>query len=47
MRKSMMERLPEDKRKEAEEHQQWLKGRPNEEDLQNAKIFAQSAIKKL
>ncbi len=47
MRKAMLERLPEDKRKEAEEHQQWLKGRPNEEDLQNAKNFAQSVIKKL
>ncbi|MHA2282417.1 MAG: flavodoxin family protein [Promethearchaeota archaeon] len=47
MRKSMLERLPEDKRKEAEEHQQWLKGKPNEEDLQNARNFAQSVIKKL
>jgi len=47
MRNAMLERLPEDKRKEAEKHQQWLKGRPNEEDLQNAKKFAQSVIKKL
>lgn len=47
MRKSMLERLPEDKRKEAEKHQEWLKGRPNEEDLQNAKNFAQSVLKKL
>ncbi len=47
IRKSMLDRLPEDKRKEAEAHQQWLKGRPNEEDLQNARIFAQSVIKKL
>jgi flavodoxin len=47
MRKSMLDRLPEDKRKEAEAHQEWLKGRPNEEDLQNAKEFAQSVLKKL
>jgi flavodoxin len=47
MRKSMLDRLPEDKRKQAEEHQRWLKGRPNEEDLQNAKNFAQSVINKL
>ena len=47
MRKAMLERLPEDKRKEAEEHQKWLKGRPNEEDLENAKKFAQSVLEKL
>lgn len=47
MQKSMLERLPEDKRKEAEEHQIWLKGRPNEEDLENAKKFAESIIEKL
>ena len=47
MQKSMLERLPEDKRKEAEEYQKWLKGRPNEEDLENAKKFAQSVIEKL
>lgn len=47
MRKSMLEKLPLEKRKEAEEHQQWLKGRPNEEDLENAKKFAQSIINKL
>jgi flavodoxin I len=47
IRKSMLDRLPEDKRKEAEEHQQWLKGRPNQEDLENAKDFAKSVIKKL
>ena len=37
----------ENPRKEAEEHQKWLKGRPNEEDLENAKKFAQSVIEKL
>ncbi|MHA2035042.1 MAG: flavodoxin family protein [Promethearchaeota archaeon] len=47
MRNSMLDRLPPDKRKEAEEHQQWLKGRPNEEDLENAKNFAQDLIKNL
>lgn len=47
MRKSMLDRLPEDKRKEAEKHQEWLKGRPNQEDLENAKNFAKSVIEKL
>lgn len=47
MQKSMLERLPEDKKKEAEAHQKWLKGRPNEEDLENAKKFAESIIEKL
>ncbi len=47
MQKAMLERLPPEKRKEAEEHQNWLKGRPNEEDLENAKKFAQSIINKL
>ncbi len=47
MRNTMLERLPPEKRKEAEEHQNWLKGRPNEEDLLNAKKFAQSLINKL
>ncbi|MFX1375802.1 MAG: flavodoxin family protein [Promethearchaeota archaeon] len=47
MQKAMLERLPEDKRKEAEEHQKWLKGRPNEEDLDKAKKFAQSILEKL
>jgi flavodoxin len=47
MRKTMLERLPPEKRKQAEEHQQWLKGRPNAEDLENAKNFAQSLITKL
>ncbi|MFX0027813.1 MAG: flavodoxin family protein [Candidatus Hermodarchaeota archaeon] len=47
IRKAMLDRLPEDKRKEAEKHQEWLKGRPNEEDLEKAKNFAQSVIEKL
>jgi flavodoxin len=47
MIKSMLDRLPEDKRKEQEKHQEWLKGRPNEEDLENAKKFAQSLLEKL
>jgi len=45
--KSMLEKLPPDKRKEAEEHQKRLKGRPNEDDLENAKKFSKSIIKKL
>jgi len=47
MRNSMLERLPPEKRKEAEEHQQWLQGRPNAEDIENAKKFAQSIIQKI
>lgn len=47
MRKTMLERLPPEKRKAAEEHQQWLKGRPNAEDLDNAKQFATSLLEKL
>lgn len=47
MRKSMMESLPPDKRKVAEDHQKWLEGRPSEEELESAKSFAQSVIKDL
>lgn len=47
MRKAMLERLPPEKRKEAEEHQEWLKDKPNTEDLENAKNFAQSLIRNL
>jgi len=47
MQKAMLERLPPEKRKEAEEHQKWLKGRPNDEDLENAKKFTQAIINKL
>ena len=47
MRKTMLERLPPEKRKEAEEHQEWLKDKPNTEDLENAKKFAQSLIRNL
>ena len=42
--KGMLEKLPPEKRKEAEIHQKNLKGRPNDEDLENAKKFAQSII---
>ena len=45
--KSMLDKLPPEKRKEAEEYQKRLKGRPNEEDLENARRFAQSIIKEL
>ncbi|UCC18458.1 MAG: hypothetical protein JSV62_10110 [Promethearchaeota archaeon] len=44
---SMLDKLPPEKRKKAEEHQERLKGRPNEEDLENAKKFAQSIINEL
>ena len=47
MQKAMMEKLPPEKRKEAEEHQVWLKGRPKEEELLNAKKFAESVLKSL
>ena len=43
----MIDKLAPEKRKEAEEHQKRLKGRPNEEDLENAKKFAQFIFKKL
>jgi len=46
-RKAMLDRLPPEQRKKAEEHQQRLKGHPDEEDLENAMNFAQSLIKKL
>ncbi len=44
-RKVMLERLPPDQKKQAEEHQNSLKGRPNAEDLEKAKNFARSIIK--
>ncbi|MHA2390693.1 MAG: flavodoxin family protein [Promethearchaeota archaeon] len=47
MRNSMLEQLPPENRKKAEEHQQWLKGRPNEEDLEKAKNFAETLLKNL
>ena len=46
-RKDMLERLPPEQRKKAEEHQQRLKGHPNADDLENVRKFAQSLIKKL
>ncbi|MFX0104862.1 MAG: flavodoxin family protein [Candidatus Hodarchaeota archaeon] len=46
-RKAMLDRLPPEQRKKAELHQQRLKGHPDDEDLENAKNFAQSLLKKL
>ncbi|KKK40816.1 hypothetical protein LCGC14_0690350 [marine sediment metagenome] len=46
-RQAMLERLPSEQRKQAEEHQKRLKGHPNEEDLENAKKFAQSILQNL
>jgi flavodoxin I len=46
-RKMMLNKLPPEKRQEAEEHQKRLKNRPNDKDLQNARKFAQSIIKNL
>jgi flavodoxin I len=45
--KMMLNRLPPEKRQEAEEHQKRLKGRPNAKDLSNAREFADSIIKNL
>jgi len=46
-RTRMLNGLPSNKKKEAEEAQKLSKGRPNSEDLENAKKFARSLIKKL
>ncbi len=43
----MLEKLPDEKRKEQEEYMEKLKGRPNAEDLENAKKFAQSLLNEL
>ena len=43
--KQMMDALPDEQRKKAEEDQKRLKGHPNAEDLENAKVFAQSLLK--
>jgi flavodoxin len=45
VRKRMLESLPEDKQAEAKKHQDWLKGRPNDEDLQNVRNFAKELTK--
>ncbi|MFX0136483.1 MAG: flavodoxin family protein [Candidatus Hodarchaeota archaeon] len=45
--KAMLDRLPTEQRKKAEEHQQRLKGHPDDEDLENAKEFAQLLLKNL
>ena len=41
----MLNKLPEDQRKKAEEDMKKTKGRPNNDDLEKAKNFAQSVIK--
>lgn len=46
-RKAMLEKLPPDQKRQAEEHQKRLKGRPNAEDLEKVKDFARSIIKQL
>jgi len=46
-RKAMLEKLPPDQKKQAEEHQKTLKGRPIASDLERAKNFAKALIKKL
>jgi len=43
--KAMLNRLPEDQRKKAEEDWKKSKNRPNNDDLEKAKKFAQSIIK--
>ena len=44
--RAMLERLPPDQKKQAEEHQKRLKGRPSPADLERAKNFAKTLIKK-
>ena len=44
---AMLDALPPEQRKQAEEDQKALKGHPNAEDLENAKKFAQSILEKL
>ncbi len=46
-RQVAMKNLPPEKKKEMNEHYKMVKGRPNDEDLENAKKFAQLIIKKL
>ncbi|MFX0043688.1 MAG: flavodoxin family protein, partial [Candidatus Hodarchaeota archaeon] len=43
---AMLNRLPEDQRKKAEEDWIKVKGRPNKEDLEKAKSFAKTIINK-
>ena len=42
---AMLDALPPEQRKKAEEDQEALKGHPNAEDLKNAKVFAASIVK--
>lgn len=44
---AMLNRLPDDQRKKAEEDWKKVKGRPNMEDLEKAKGFAKAIISKL
>jgi len=44
---AMLNRLPDDQRKKAEEDWKKVKGRPNMEDLENAKSFAKAIVSKL
>ena len=44
---AMLERLPEDQREKAKKDREKIKGRPNESDLENAKLFAITLIKNL
>jgi flavodoxin I len=41
----MLSRLPSEQQARAKEHMESIKGRPNQEDLENAKQFAKSLIK--
>lgn len=41
-RMTMLDNLPDDKKKKAQEDMEKIKGRPNQEDLENAKRFGQS-----
>ncbi len=44
---AMLNRLPDDQRKKAEEDRKEIKGHPNAEDLENAKSFAKAILNKL
>ncbi len=46
-RKAMLDALPPEQRKQAEEDQERLKGHPNTEDLENAEKFARSLLNKM
>jgi flavodoxin I len=46
-RLNMLEKLPDDKKKKAQEDMEKIKGRPNQEDLNKAKQFGQNLLKKV